>query len=82
MQTTNTFSVWGEGISSSEIVRGGEASAEAYAVAAKKGFAREGCEGDQWVVEVTCSESDLDAQTRHDSATKGYARMVTSDPSG
>lgn len=71
-----TFAVWGEGISSSEIVRGGETTHEACAVAADKGgFAREGCEGNQWVVEVTCSESDLDAQTRHDSATKGYARI-------
>lgn len=69
------FAVWGEGISNSAIVRAGEVSSEAYTVAAERGFAREGCEGDQWVVEVVCAESDLDAQTRHDSATKGYARI-------
>lgn len=71
------FAVWGEGTSQSNIVRGGTPTHEAYAVASKKGFAREGCEGDQWVVEVVCLESELDAEVRRDSATKGFAPIPT-----
>lgn len=71
---SKVFSVWGEGVATSPIVRAGEPTPEAMKVAKKHGgFGEEGLIGGQWVVQVTCAESDLVAQITHDDAVKGYA---------
>jgi hypothetical protein len=76
------FIVYGQGISSSAIVRGGEETFVASMV--RRGLVAENKHerltlDDAWCVEVECDEANLDTQTRRDSATIGYYSIGTDD---
>lgn len=82
MTNMTKFAVWGSGPSSSSIVRGGEYSDAAYSIAQKRAASWVRTIGDGenpttevWFVEVECEEAALDAETRFDSATVGYAAL-------
>ena len=77
MRSMARFFVWGVGRSSSALVRNGETTTDSIAVRATEAMSLDEDHplrsDEAWCVEVDCDEDDLDAETRHDAATLGYA---------
>jgi hypothetical protein len=63
--------VWGVGASSVRYIREADDTIAARQIAAAHGFDVDQAEA--WAVEVEADEHSLDAHTRHDSATVGFA---------
>lgn len=66
-----TFYVWGSGPVRSELIRGSKHSPDGAAYVLEKGHLKfSDC--DDWCIEITCTEEELDAATRHNDNVYGY----------
>jgi hypothetical protein len=72
VQRDPTFAVWGQGVSSSELIRNGKATDRARAQAVERSGP---IEGDRWAVEVTCSKDKIGTEAIPDEATEFYAEL-------